>query len=333
MSTYSVPVVRLGSIEPHPNADTLGITRVGEYPVIVKLGQWHEGDIAAYVPVDSIAPVTPEFAFLTPPGATPRPERIKAKRLRGIFSMGLLASAPPGMAIGDDAAAALGLVKWEPSEALSTNGDDEAPPHGVVLPVYDLENWRAHSHLLADGETVSVTEKIHGCNARFLWHENRLWCASRTRFKRESDASVWWRAARASGLADKLRGSDGFAVYGEAYGQVQDLKYGAGKNDVLFRAFDVWDAREGVFLGVDAAREWCAERLIDFVPEIYRGAYSREAMLAAASGPTVVGAGVHFREGVVIKPLIERRDDHLGRVALKLVSEEYLLRKGGTEER
>jgi hypothetical protein len=37
-----------------------------------------------------------------------------------------------------------------------------------------------------------------------------------------------------------------------------------------------------------------------------------------------------MREGVVIKPLVERRDDSwggLGRVVLKSVSEEYLLRK------
>ena len=39
----------------------------------------------------------------------------------------------------------------------------------------------------------------------------------------------------------------------------------------------------------------------------------------------------HMREGVVIRPTEERYVDRLGRLILKLVSEEYLLRKGGTE--
>jgi len=38
-----------------------------------------------------------------------------------------------------------------------------------------------------------------------------------------------------------------------------------------------------------------------------------------------------MREGVVVKPLFERYDDEIGRVALKSVSEEYLLRNKGTE--
>lgn len=38
-----------------------------------------------------------------------------------------------------------------------------------------------------------------------------------------------------------------------------------------------------------------------------------------------------MREGIVIRPVLERRHDALGRVQLKSVSDDYLLRKGGTE--
>jgi len=38
-----------------------------------------------------------------------------------------------------------------------------------------------------------------------------------------------------------------------------------------------------------------------------------------------------MREGVVVTAARERQDDILGRVILKSVSEDYLLRKGGTE--
>lgn len=86
MTNAKIEVVRVGAIEKHPNADTLGITRVFGYPVIVKLGDFREGDLAAYVPVDTVMPEGEEWAFL---GKSPR--RVCAKRLRGVFSMGMLA--------------------------------------------------------------------------------------------------------------------------------------------------------------------------------------------------------------------------------------------------
>ena len=46
---------------------------------------------------------------------------------------------------------------------------------------------------------------------------------------------------------------------------------------------------------------------------------------------TISGKGAHVREGAVVRPRVERRDDRVGRVQLKSVSEKYLLRDGGTE--
>jgi len=39
----------------------------------------------------------------------------------------------------------------------------------------------------------------------------------------------------------------------------------------------------------------------------------------------------HMREGVVVRPLHERNDPDVGRVILKSISPDYLLRNGGTE--
>lgn len=38
MSEFKVEVVKVGPVEKHPNADSLGITKVYDYPVIVKKG-------------------------------------------------------------------------------------------------------------------------------------------------------------------------------------------------------------------------------------------------------------------------------------------------------
>ena len=74
---------------------------------------------------------------------------------------------------------------------------------------------------------------------------------------------------------------------------------------------------------------------IERVPVVYRGPYSREVMLEHTVGlEAVSGNGMHLREGIVIKPVKERRDDlsGLGRVMVKSVSDKYLTRKGAGKE-
>ena len=73
------------------------------------------------------------------------------------------------------------------------------------------------------------------------------------------------------------------------------------------------------------------DRFSKLVPQIYVGPYSKEVVEQYTDGTNIEG-GFNVREGVVIKPVIERRDDELGRVILKSVSEKYLLRKGNVTE-
>lgn len=65
MSQFSVPVVVIGPVEKHPNADTLSITQVEGCPVIFQTVNFKEGDYAIYVPVDAVVPVDGDaFGFL-----------------------------------------------------------------------------------------------------------------------------------------------------------------------------------------------------------------------------------------------------------------------------
>lgn len=319
MSEFHVEVVRIGPVLKHENADALEITQVhGGYPCIMKSGSFREGDLAVYVPVDALVQTArPEFAFLGP-----RPlERIKAKRLRGVFSMGLLVPAPPGATEGDDVREVLGVEKWEPAIDLGTAALAEPPPEGPPIPVYDLEGLRKLKHLLVEGEEVVITEKIHGCNARFFHDGTRLWAGSRTNWKREEGDALWWPVARA--LESKLQKIDrSYVVYGEVFGQVQDLKYD--QKAAAFRAFDIYDRDEGRYLDEGVFRAVCAWAFIDTVPELYRGPWS-ESLMSLAEGESTLAA--HVREGFVVRPVAERRDPRHGRVVLKMVGEGYLTRK------
>ncbi len=347
MSTFTVPVVRIEKIEKHPNADTLSITEVEGCPVIFRTGDYQIGDLAVYVPIESVVPTTrPEFSFLAKKeGQTTH--RIKAAKLRGIFSMGLLVPAPKGAdelnsiprsEPGLDLAAWMGITKYvEPEKNMTLGGRREGrQPDSGTAPIYDVESHRKYKHVYTDGEQVVVTEKIHGCNGRFVFRQQegeeapRLFVGSRNFFNKESDQDVWWTVARKHNLAEKLSKHQDVVLYGEVYGKVQDLKYGATDAEpVLFAAFDVYDKSKGRFLDYADFKAFCASIEVPTVPVLFEGPYSLEKVQELAQGQSALADQI--KEGVVIKPVTNRWDYHLGRVMTKLVGEQYLLRKGGTE--
>lgn len=328
MSTHQVNVVRVEAPQPHPNADALEILTVYGYTCIVRKGEWHAGDLAVYVEPDYVVDSRrAEFAFLASMlKHEPGPERIRVKRLRGIVSQGLIVPAPADAREGDDVMGRLGIERYVPPADLATKGDNESPPPGYA-PVYDVESFRRYQHAWTESEPVVVTEKIHGANARFTFREGRMWCGSRTGWKAQDAKNLWWAALAQNPWIEtacrNLSESEGPAVvYGEVFGQVQDLKYGAKQGQVFFRAFDV-------LIG----NTWAAPASLDdfFSPEhrapvVYEGPLSLAAVDSWADGRSLVPGADNIREGVVIRPVVERTHLELGRVIGKVVSNRYLER-------
>jgi RNA ligase (TIGR02306 family) len=320
MSEFHVEVTRVRNVQKHPNADTLSIAEVNGYPVIFRTGEYEEGGLAVHVPIDSIVPDRPEWAFLE------GHRRIKAKKLRGIFSMGMLTNADPSWVEGQNVQAELGIEKWEPAmPSLVTNTENEADPG--FLPVFtDIEGLRRRRDVLQDGEEVVLTEKIHGANARFVYQDGRLWVGSHHQIKKFDERNMWWKVAIEIGLEERLAKVPGIAVYGEVYGQVQDLKYGHPTGAKLI-LFDALDTRTGRYLDYDAFKAVARGLDLETVPELYRGPWlGFDAMTAYCEGKTTMGAD-HVREGYVVRPVQERWHHHIGRVIFKMIGEGYMLRK------
>lgn len=320
MSTHEVPVVRVAK-RPHPNADALSLVDVYGWTVVVRTADWCEGQLAAYVPPDYVVDSTRrEFAFLA------GHERIKVRRFRGIFSQGVLVPAPAGASEGEDVREVLGVVRYEPPEPSSTGGETEKGPEGH-RPVYDVESWQRYKDLLVPGEEVVVTEKIHGASARYTFQDGRMYVGSRKEWKREDPKNLWWRAlAKNPWIAGWCESFPGWTVYGEVFGRVQDLHYGAGENDVFFRAFDLLDPHGGwVAYPAQANLLSDAHR----VPVLHVGPYDPTTVTGYAEGPHRVGGGLvgnHLREGCVVTPVVERTCPEIGRVKLKIVGNGYLER-------
>lgn len=325
-STHRVEVVEVQELLPHPNADTLSRVAVHGFTVNVKTDMWTVGDLAAYIPPDSLVPLDrPAFEFLKDP-KKPDAEfhRIKVIKQRGLYSQGMLIPAPSSAQIGDNVAGMLGIEHYVPPEPL--NAHELAPePPGAHIPHYDVECGRRFgSSSLVPGELVCVTEKIHGSNVRFTYRDEQMHVGNRKTWLVKDSRNMWWRALDAHPEIETFcRRYPNAILYGELYGN-QDLKYGRLKGQHRVALFDIFN--EGQFVTADEALLVARVNELPWVPVIHESfPYDTATMALLAEGNSLMPGAEHIREGIVIRPAAEERwHPECGRVALKIVSNAYL---------
>lgn len=251
---------------------------------------------------------------------------------------------------GDNIAEQLGIKKYEPTIPTCMAGEVCNLGMEHVLK-YDIENLKKYPNIFEEGEEVSVTEKLHGtfCQIGYvpdIQHKDLF---------QNGDIFVCSKGLGAQGLVFKnneknvgnvyvktlhnlltvanitevfLSQNDNMYIMGEIYGKgVQDLTYGL--ETPQFRVFDIYFGKPGLgrFLNPDEMRIMAKKFNLQTVTELYAGPYDRVKIDSLANGKTITGNGTNVLEGVVIKPIHERRNDDIGRVFLKHISEQYLLRK------
>lgn len=335
-----VPVVRIGACRKHPAADTLWITEVAGNVALFREGQFQEGDLAVAVPLDSVVDTTrPVFSFLAPKANREGKARIKAVRLRGVFSTVVLVDAPPALGFqeGEDVAGTYGVEKYQsPFDFMEMRGFVAAPPKGIHVPKYGISGLREFGHLLAEGEPVLLTEKIHGANARLVMTDDGVvHVGSHGAWKKEDAGDgeggdgIWWPAMRASGMIEKMKAiGPNIVVYGEIYGQVQDLKYNHPdkKTPAYFRAFDVFDCKQGRWADAEELIAILVQHGIPAVPTLYAGPWHNDLRALAEKDSTLAP---HLAEGFVVRTMALRHEPTLalGRSVWKYPGERYLTRK------
>jgi RNA ligase (TIGR02306 family) len=353
MSTFTVTVKTIRAIEVHPNADTLEVAIVDGYRSIIRKGSLKPGDLIAYIPEAALLPDT-VLETLGMKGSsmfTGRDKnRVKAVRLRGVLSQGLCYPVTdPSWVEGQDVAEILGITKYMPT--IPTNMRGYMWAIGLENAWnFDIENVKAHPDVLQEGENVVYTEKVHG-TFTVIAHVpgSPLVVSSKGLFARglafsdvpENVFNLYVRVSKHWEMTERLAKAfdagafpKDTAVYilGETYG-CQDLKYGCSiqrDTELGFRVFDIYvgQPNQGRYLNDAELDEALKVLSIPRVPILYRGPHSQDVMVQYTSGTeTVSGKGLHIREGIVISPAKEREHFGLGRVKLKSVSEDYLLRK------
>jgi RNA ligase (TIGR02306 family) len=262
--------------------------------------------------------------------------RITVKKLRGVISMGMLLPAPEGLEIGADAAEVLGITHYEPPMIEGDKkGDQVAPPPPMIYaPQYDVESIYKYADCFEPGEMVYVSEKLDGQNGRYvatrgpdiingdgIYNHYELHAGSRTEWKKEEGGSNWWRAIEQNPWIEAfVIQHPEIVVYGEVFGWVAALRYGAQQGQLFFRAFDILEGME----------YWDSERFLAEVPDWMRVPtlgvmpFDFEKLQALADGQSLIKGANNMREGIVVKPMKERKHWKLGRVMLKMVSNAYL---------
>lgn len=358
MSDWLVHLIEVGGIGKHPNADSLEITQVYGQNVLCRSGIFKTGDLAVFIPPDSVMPDDPNHPLIKDnPKLKPR-GRVDAVRLRGIFSNGFMVPARElfteeelkDIPVGTHVAERLGVTKYEDEgEKLAVSSENEKDPG--YMPCYtDIEGWAKYRNkgIINPGDQVVLTEKIHGANARFTFRDGRLWVGSRTCVKaqyvvEDRERNLWWAVAKELNLEEKLQLLASFSImpdsglipsdmvscedtviYGEVYGQVQDLKYGVNKGASL-RIFDAYSPKLGRYHHWDIVLKMARIMELETVPELYRGPWSPE-LEELRNGPSALYPG-HIREGFVVKPLVERWNEFTNRTIFKFVGEDYKTRK------
>jgi RNA ligase (TIGR02306 family) len=332
MSTHAVRIIEIENVKPHENAERLEIVHIGGWSCVVAKGQFEPGSRAVYIEPDYVVPLDrPEFAFLKKPGSDKTEHRLKAIRLRGVISFGLLIPVPEPQAnrpTGTDVMEELGIRRYEPPVKHPAGGLDDGLPEDQWPQVYaskfDVDDLRKHEHLFREGEEVWVTEKIHGGNMRAVFHNGVLYVGSRGRWLKPDVPNHWTRAlANTPQIEAWCRAHESTILYGEVYGPVQELKYGL--REPMFAAFAA--AGMGEYFSLSTLYDSLAQWSVPRAPLLYKGPYDRAliATLGEQDSHIESAPAGHMMEGVVIAPAIERRDDTIGRVALKLISNRYWL--------
>lgn len=394
MSSFEVKVRKISEVYHHPNADRLDIVKVDDYNCIALRDEYAVDDLIVYIPEAAIVPDwLLEKIGLTDRLAGKKKNRVKAIKLRGILSQGLIYPITGeksnfgdacthavenetdivGVKLGDDVTEFLGITKYEPVIPTSMSGE-VFNAFGMTLK-FDIENIKKFPNKIEDGEEVSFTEKLHGTWCCFGYHPDNDFPIVTSKglsdkglafkFNESNEArNLYVRMFNSIETDDaglnllelyvavigfkswdqyETENNLPFYILGEIFGAgVQDLTYG--NLPTQFRVFDIYvgEPGQGHYLNdtrveeiVNDMNAWSDDIRVElsYVPVLYRGPFSKEALAEYTDGTeTASGNEAHMREGVVVRVANERRDDEIGRVILKSVSEAYLLRKGNATE-
>lgn len=310
------------------------------WSVMVKRGEFNEGDLCVFFEIDSILPECEWSEFMR--SRKFRVQTMKSNRLRNVdgnvvISQGL--ALPYNQIFGysfegkfppfeTDVTEILGVRKYEvPEKFVAGNPAGRFPS---FIPKTDEHRIQSHPKVLDElrGHPYYITEKLDGTSATYWYDDaNELHAASRNfEIKRHDDSrSVYWK------IGEQLPSfPQGYAVQGEIVGpniqrnllELRELK---------FFCFNVYNIEEKRYLNFNEWIEFCVSRKINTVPIMHEsdGSYTLDSQEQLER---LYVHGCYYntnnpREGIVVRPMTEMYSPSLqGRLSFKFINPDYLLK-------
>ncbi|MFW9998426.1 MAG: RNA ligase (ATP) [Candidatus Odinarchaeota archaeon] len=327
-------IQRILAIDPIPEADAIEVATILGWKVVVRKEEFQVGDLCVYCEIDSLLPEREEFEFLRKSKF-----RIKTVRLRGQLSQGICFSLnilPPGLQAygkeGQNVTDILDVKKYEPPVPVCLRGQVKGLFPGFLRKT-DETRIQSAIGLLEElrGREVYITVKVDGTSGTFSFHEGEFDVCSRNMSLKETEGNIFWRMFHKYKLGDILRsyGRD-IAIQGEVAGPgIQKNRLGLDEHELF--VFDAYDIVGGRYFDGLELRDFCTANNLQRVPMLDEGVtlnpdLTLEELLKMAEGKYDSG---HYREGIVIRPMVETYSRALNsRMSCKVVNNTYLL-KGG----
>jgi RNA ligase (TIGR02306 family) len=343
-------------------ADNIEQAIVGGWNCIVKKGIHSVGERVVCATTDAVIPqkLSDELGvtnYLRNGG------RVRTVKLRGVYSECLIIPKhklpdPAKYDVGADVMDVLKIYKYEPpvKQIQLASGRKiryQDNPHFHVY--YKFPNLKNVPGMFTEEDTVEITRKIHGTNARYgivkknklsLWDKVKKFFGVADRWidyefvvgshnvekGSESqgfyDTNVWYDIEKKYDIKNKLWGyvklfnptdiGDGITLYGEIYGAGIQKGYDYGLSEIKFAGFDVKET--GEYLSVINSKLLIVDILkLPYVDILYYGNWSQEVQDVFTFNNFIPNTKVP-EEGIVIKHHTGERQ----KVA-KVINPDYLI--------
>lgn len=343
-------------------ADNIELAVVGGWNCIVKKGVHFLGERVVCATTDAIIPekLSDELGvtnYLRNGG------RVRTVKLRGVYSECLIIpkhklADPAKYSLGDDVMDALKIYKYEPPVKMVQLASGrkiryQDNPHFHVY--YKFPNLKNVPDMFNENDTVEITRKIHGTNARYgivkknklsIWDKIRKFVGLTDKWidyefvvgshnvEKGSDSNgfydtnVWYDIEKKYDIKKKLWDyvklwddveiGDGITLYGEIYGAGIQKGYDYGLDSIEFVGFDVKET--GEYLSPINSKLMFVDILkLPYVPILHFGNWSKEIQDKFVFGNCIDGTKIPH-EGIVIKYHTGERQ----KVA-KVINPDYLI--------
>ena len=367
-------VATINEIKPIDGADNIELAVVGGWNCISQKGEQKVGDTVIIATTDAVIP----FELSEAMGVTNylrNGGRVRTVKLRGTYSECLIIplSYQIGRAKiiktakeGDDLMESLGIYKYEPPVKMVQLASGrkiryQDNPHFHVY--YKFPNLKNVPGMFTEYDTIEITRKIHGTNARYgivkknklsildrikklfgnKWTEYEFVVGSHNVEKGSDsqgfyDTNVWYDIEKKYDIKNKLWeyvksgvGSlvdieSGFVIYGEIYGAGIQTNYTYGLDDIKFVGFDTTIG--GKYNSPAGTYGTFHSLDLPYAEVLYFGKWSQEIQDSFVFNNYIPGTKIP-EEGIVIKHQTGERQ----RIA-KVINPDYLIyaEKKGVED-